>query len=84
MFTVFFTPGPVRDFDSALGADRDRFAAFFRAMLERGVLFPPAQFEAAFVSAAHTDRDIEATLSAAREAFALLSPTHAASPAATA
>ena len=84
MFTVFFTPGPVRDFDSALGADRDRFAAFFRAMLERGVLFPPAQFEAAFVSAAHTDRDIEATLAAAREAFALLPPIHAASSTATA
>jgi len=84
MFTVFFTPGPVRDFDSALGADRDRFAAFFRAMLERGVLFPPAQFEAAFVSAAHTDRDMEATLAAAREAFALLPPIHAASSTATA
>jgi len=84
MFTVFFTPGPVRDFDSALGADRDRFAAFFRAMLERGVLLPPAQFEAAFVSAAHTDRDMETTLSAAREAFALLAPIPAASPAAKA
>ena len=84
MFTVFFTPGPVRDFDSALRADRDRFGAFFRAMLERGVLFPPAQFEAAFVSAAHTDRDIETTLAAAREAFALLTPIHDASPAATA
>ena len=81
MFTVFFTPGPVRDFDSSLKADRDRFAAFFRAMLERGVLFPPAQFEAAFVSAAHTDRDIDATLSAAREAFALLPPVSAGSPA---
>ncbi len=83
MFTLFFTPGPVRDFESALQADRERFAAFFRAMLERGVLFPPAQFEAAFVSAAHTDRDIEATLSAAREAFAMLSPIPAASTAAS-
>ena len=83
MFTVFFTQGPVRDFDSALQANRERFGAFFRAMLERGVLFPPAQFEAAFVSAAHTDRDIEATLSAAREAFALLSPIPTASTAAS-
>ena len=72
MFTVFFTPGPVVDFDSALQADRERFAAFFRAMLARGVLFPPAQFEAAFLSAAHTDRDIETTLTAARDAFALI------------
>jgi glutamate-1-semialdehyde 2,1-aminomutase len=79
MFTLFFTPGPVTDFDSALRADRERFAAFFRAMLERGILFPPAQFEAAFLSAAHTERDIETTLSAAREAFALLSPLPATS-----
>jgi glutamate-1-semialdehyde 2,1-aminomutase len=69
MFTVFFTPGPVVDFDSALRADRERFAGFFRAMLEGGVLLPPAQFEAAFVSAAHAERDIDATLAAAREAF---------------
>ena len=84
MFTLFFTPGPVRDFDSALAADRDRFAAFFRAMLEQGVLFPPAQFEAAFLSAAHTDRDIEQTLAAARQAFQLLSPIPASSTAASA
>lgn len=69
MFTVFFTPSPVTDFDSASAADRERFAAFFRAMLEQGVLLPPSQFEAAFVSAAHTEPDIEATLKAAREAF---------------
>ena len=72
MLTVFFTPGPVFDFDSALTSDRERFARFFRAMLEGGVLLPPSQFEAAFLSAAHTDRDIEATLAAAREAFARL------------
>src|SRR3990167_5179500 len=72
MFTVFFTPGPVFDFDSALQAGRGRFAGFFRAMLDGGVLLPPSQFEAAFLSAAHTDKDIEATLAAAREAFSLL------------
>ncbi|OFW42906.1 MAG: glutamate-1-semialdehyde-2,1-aminomutase [Acidobacteria bacterium RIFCSPLOWO2_12_FULL_60_22] len=72
MFTLFFTPGPVFDFDSASAADRERFACFFRAMLDRGVLLPPSQFEAAFVSAAHTDRDIEATVEAAREAFGLI------------
>jgi glutamate-1-semialdehyde 2,1-aminomutase len=81
MFTLFFTPGPVTDFDSAARADRESFATFFRAMLERGILFPPAQFEAAFVSAAHTERDIDTTLSAAREAFALLSPLPTASTA---
>ena len=69
MFTVFFIPGPVTDYDSAAAADRERFARFFRAMLERGILLPPSQFEAAFVSAAHTDSDVEATLAAAREAF---------------
>ena len=72
MFTLFFTPGPVVDFETASAADRERFAAFFRAMLERGILLPPSQFEAAFVSAAHTDRDVETTLEAARQAFALL------------
>ena len=69
MFTVFFTPEPVTDFDSACTADRECFAVYFRTMLERGVLLPPSQFEAAFVSAAHTDRDVDATLEAAREAF---------------
>jgi glutamate-1-semialdehyde 2,1-aminomutase len=69
MFTVFFTPNPVTDFDSASAADRDRFACFFREMLDRGVLLPPSQFEAAFLSAAHTEPDLDATLEAAREAF---------------
>ncbi|MBI4463547.1 MAG: glutamate-1-semialdehyde 2,1-aminomutase [Acidobacteria bacterium] len=68
-FTVFFTPGPVVDFDSASRADRERFAFFFRAMLERGILLPPSQFEVCFVSVAHTDRDVDVTLEAAREAF---------------
>ncbi len=69
MFTVFFTSRPVTDFDSASAADRNQFACFFRAMLDRGILLPPSQFEAAFLSAAHTEPDIEATLEAAREAF---------------
>ena len=69
MFTVFFTPGPVVDFDTANGADREAFACFFQAMLEGGILLPPSQFEAAFVSAAHTDRDVERTLRAAKKAF---------------
>jgi glutamate-1-semialdehyde 2,1-aminomutase len=71
MFTFFFTPEPVTDWDSAKKADTARFAVFFRAMLERGVYLPPSQFEAAFLSAAHSDQDIQATVAAARESFAL-------------
>ena len=70
MMTVFFTEGPVTDFASAARSDLRRYGVFFRAMLERGVYLPPAQFEAFFVSLAHTDADVEATLGAAREAFA--------------
>ena len=73
LFTVFFTPfsksGPVVDFDTASRADREQFALFFRTMLEHGILFPPSQFEACFVSAAHTDKDVDVTLEAARGAF---------------
>jgi glutamate-1-semialdehyde 2,1-aminomutase len=69
MLTVFFTRGPVVDFDSASRADRDLFALFFQGMLDRGVLLPPSQFETWFVSAAHTDRDVDMTVKAAREAF---------------
>ena len=69
MITLFFTPGPVVDYASAKTSDTGLFARFFHAMLARGVYLPPAQFEAAFVSLAHTIGDIEATVSAAREAF---------------
>ena len=70
MFTWFFTPGPVTDWTSAAKSDTEAFARFFRAMLEKGVYLPPSQFEAAFLSAAHTDKDIHHTISAARQAFA--------------
>jgi len=69
MFTFFFTEGPVTDYDSAKRCDTARFGRFFRAMLERGIYLPPSQFEAAFVSAAHSDEDIQQTIAAAREAF---------------
>ena len=69
MFTCFFTSQPVTDYESAKRSDTARFARFFRAMLERGVYLAPSQFEAAFVSAAHTERDIEETIAAAGEAF---------------
>ncbi len=70
MFTFFFTDCPVTDYESAKRSDTTRFGRFFRAMLERGVYLAPSQFEAAFLSAAHTDEDIDRTIAAAGEAFA--------------
>jgi glutamate-1-semialdehyde 2,1-aminomutase len=70
MLTVFFSSAPVFDAASARACDTKRFGAFFHAMLENGVYFPPSQFEAAFLSTAHTDDDVEATLRAAKVAFA--------------
>jgi glutamate-1-semialdehyde 2,1-aminomutase len=69
MFTCFFTSEPVTDYESAKRSDTARFGRFFRAMLERGVYLAPSQFEAAFVSAAHSERDIDETIAAAGEAF---------------
>jgi glutamate-1-semialdehyde 2,1-aminomutase len=71
--TVFFTPGPVRNYADAKRSDTKRYAIFFRAMLERGIFFAPSQFEAAFVSAAHTSQDIDRTLAAAHEALQVIS-----------
>jgi glutamate-1-semialdehyde 2,1-aminomutase len=72
MLTGFFTGGPVTDYATAKTADTRRYAVFFRAMLARGVSLAPSQFEAAFVSAAHTDEELDGTVATAREAFALL------------
>jgi glutamate-1-semialdehyde 2,1-aminomutase len=70
MFGFFFTETPIRSWaDARLHADTERFAAFHRAMLERGVYLPPSQFEAWFLSSAHGDAEIDATIAAAREAF---------------
>jgi glutamate-1-semialdehyde 2,1-aminomutase len=69
MFTFFFTHGPVADWDSAKSSDTARFGRYFRAMLDRGIYLAPSQFEAAFVSAAHTEEDICRTIAAAKEAF---------------
>ncbi|HWQ36226.1 MAG TPA: glutamate-1-semialdehyde 2,1-aminomutase [Blastocatellia bacterium] len=71
MFTIFFTDRPVTDWTSAARSNREAFARFFHAMMAEGVYLPPSQFEAAFVSAAHTDEFIERTINAARKAFAL-------------
>ena len=69
MFTFFFTGRPVTDYECAKRCDTARFGRFFRAMLDRGIYLPPSQFEAAFLSAAHTEEDIRQTITAAREAF---------------
>ena len=73
MFTWFFTGDPVTDFATAAQSDTRRFAAFHRAMLEAGVWLPPSQFEAAFLSTAHTEDDILETVEAAAAALASLS-----------
>jgi glutamate-1-semialdehyde 2,1-aminomutase len=71
MFTWFFTPGPVTDWKSAAKSDTEAFGRFFRSVLDSGVYLPPSQFEAAFLSAAHSEEDIQQTISAAKQAFAL-------------
>lgn len=72
MFGLFFGPGPVTGFAQATACDGAAFGRFFHAMLERGVYLAPSAFEAGFMSSAHSDADIDATLDAAREAFATL------------
>jgi glutamate-1-semialdehyde 2,1-aminomutase len=69
MWTWFFTGAPVANYDSAAKSDTAAFGRFHSAMLEQGVWLPPSQFEAAFLSTAHTDADIEATIVAARKAL---------------
>ncbi len=71
MFTWFFAPGPVTDWTSAATSDTEAFGRFFRAMLENGIYLPPSQFEAAFLGAAHTERDVEQTIAAAKHAFVM-------------
>ena len=71
MFTWFFTAEPVTSWDSAAKSDTKAFARFFRAMLENGIYLPPSQFEAAFLSAAHSGKDIQQTITAAKQAFVL-------------
>jgi glutamate-1-semialdehyde 2,1-aminomutase len=69
MLTLFFHAGPVHDFRTALGADTARFGRFHASLLAEGVYFPPSQFEAAFISLAHTDDDIDRTVAAVRRAL---------------
>ena len=69
MFTWFFQPGAVHDWDTAAKSDTTAFGKFFRGMLDHGVYLPPAQYEAAFLSAAHTAGDVDATIAAAQAAL---------------
>lgn len=72
MFGLFFTEGPVHNYEDAKKSDLQKFSRFHRGMLERGVYLAPSQFEAGFTSLAHTDEDIDRTLQAAREVMAAL------------
>jgi glutamate-1-semialdehyde 2,1-aminomutase len=72
MWTLFFNPAQVSDYDVARQSDTARFARYFWAMLDRGIYLPCSQFEAAFLCAAHTEQHITQTLAAAREALATL------------
>jgi glutamate-1-semialdehyde 2,1-aminomutase len=80
LLTVFFQAGPERgrviDFSSASASDTKRYASFFTQCLQRGVLLPPSQFEALFVSTAHSDSDLEHTLRVMEEAFRAMSNIH--------
>ena len=69
VLTPFFTSSPVRDYDTAMNVNVGAYATFFRGMLSRGIYPPPSQFEAWFLSAAHTDRHISQTIAAARAAM---------------
>jgi glutamate-1-semialdehyde 2,1-aminomutase len=72
MFTWFFTPGLVTDWDSAAKSDTEAFGRFFRNMLDSGIFLPPSQYEAAFLGVAHTEDDVKKTIAAAKQAFAMV------------
>jgi glutamate-1-semialdehyde 2,1-aminomutase len=72
MFTWFFTPGPVTDWESASRSDTEAFGRLFRNLLDSGIYLPPSQYEAAFLGAAHTEDDIKKTVAAAKQAFAMV------------
>jgi len=72
MFTWFFQPGPVTDWDSASKSNTEAFGKFFRAMLDAGVYLPPSQYEAMFLGTTHTEEDVQRTIAAAKQAFGTL------------
>ncbi len=69
LLTIFFAHGPIHNYSDAKKSDTAQFAKFFQEMLARGIFLPPSQYEALFVSAAHTDADIDRTIRAAHESF---------------
>ena len=69
---MFFNTSEVSNYTTATASDTDRYAAWFRGMLERGSYFAPAQYEAAFVSTAHSPEDIEQTIAASGEVMSAL------------
>jgi glutamate-1-semialdehyde 2,1-aminomutase len=75
MLTPFFTASPVRDYATACRADTTVYARFFQGLLARGVYPPASQFEAWFLSAAHTEKDVDRTLAAARAVLREMAPT---------
>jgi glutamate-1-semialdehyde 2,1-aminomutase len=72
LLTLFFSENPIRNYADAKKSDTARFGRFFQEMLRRGIFLPPSQYEALFVSAAHSDSEIDATIAAARESLAAL------------
>ena len=72
MFGFFFCEGPVKSFTDATASDTDKFARWHRGMLERGVYLAPSQYEAGFMSLAHSDKDIDHTIAMAKEVFAII------------
>jgi glutamate-1-semialdehyde 2,1-aminomutase len=73
MLTLFFTKGPVKNWDDAKKSNTGRFGKWHASMLAQGHYWPPSQYEAAFVSGAHTNEDIDRTIAAADEALGSLS-----------
>lgn len=70
MWTWFFTPGPVRNYEEAAKSETATFGEFHRAMVDQGVWLPPSQFEAAFLGYAHAEEEVQATIASARDALA--------------
>lgn len=69
MVCLFFAEGPIRDYDDVIKSDTEVYATYFRKMLHKGILLPPAQFEGLFLSTAHSDAEIEYTIKSTREVF---------------
>jgi glutamate-1-semialdehyde 2,1-aminomutase len=74
--TLFFASQPVTDYAAAKKSDIAAFARFFQEMLERGILLPPSQYEALFVSTAHSEEDIQRTIAAAKESLSSVKTAH--------